>query len=41
MSGFQTVAGTGDEQGKIIVDAKAWPALEPGTHGGDMSNIVP
>ena len=23
-----------------MVDAKAWPALAPGEHAGDMANIV-
>jgi Alpha galactosidase A/Alpha galactosidase C-terminal beta sandwich domain len=32
--------GTRDSQGNIVVDAKAWPALAPGEHPGDMSNIV-
>jgi hypothetical protein len=32
--------GTRDSQGNIVVDSKAWPALAPGEHPGDMSNIV-
>lgn len=32
--------GKRDEQGKIVVDPKQWPALDPGEHAGDMSNIV-
>jgi hypothetical protein len=32
--------GTRDSQGNIVVDAKAWPAIAPGEHPGDMSNIV-
>src|SRR5580658_10258375 len=32
--------GERDAEGNIAVDAKAWPALAPGEHGGDMANIV-
>jgi len=32
--------GTRDANGNITVDAKQWPALQPGEHAGDMSNIV-
>jgi len=32
--------GTRDSQGNILVDPKDWPALSPGEHPGDMSNIV-
>ena len=32
--------GTRDSQGNIVVDTKAWPAIAPGEHSGDMSNIV-
>ena len=32
--------GQRDEQGNIVVDPKAWPALAPGERAGDMSNIV-
>jgi len=32
--------GTRDANGNIVVDAKQWPALQPGEHNGDMSNIV-
>ena len=32
--------GERDAQGSIVVDPKAWPALAPGEHAGDMSNIV-
>ncbi len=32
--------GERDAQGNIVVDPKAWPALEPGERAGDMSNIV-
>jgi hypothetical protein len=32
--------GKRDDQGNIVVDAKAWPALAPGERAGDMSNIV-
>ena len=32
--------GQRDVQGNIVVDAKAWPALAPGEHAGDMANIV-
>jgi hypothetical protein len=32
--------GRRDEQGNIVVDAKAWPALKPSERAGDMSNIV-
>jgi hypothetical protein len=32
--------GTRDSEGNIVVDPKAWPALAPGEHPGDMSNIV-
>ncbi len=32
--------GTRDAHGNITVDAKQWPALQPGEHDGDMSNIV-
>jgi Alpha galactosidase A/Alpha galactosidase C-terminal beta sandwich domain len=32
--------GTRDANGNITVDAKQWPALQPGEHNGDMSNIA-
>src|SRR5271157_4047974 len=32
--------GARDANGNIVVDAKQWPALQPGEHNGDMSNIV-
>ncbi len=32
--------GPRDAQGNIVVDPKQWPALAPGEHAGDMSNIV-
>jgi hypothetical protein len=32
--------GERDENGDIVVDPKAWPALAPGDRPGDMSNIV-
>ena len=32
--------GTRDGNGDIVVDAKQWPAIAPGEHAGDMSNIV-
>jgi len=32
--------GDRDEHGNIVVDPKRWPALAPGEHAGDMSNIV-
>jgi hypothetical protein len=32
--------GQRDQQGNIVVDPKAWPALAPGERAGDMSNIV-
>jgi hypothetical protein len=32
--------GQRDEQGNIVVDPKAWPAMAPGERAGDMSNIV-
>ena len=32
--------GDRDAEGNIIVDPKAWPALAPGEHAGDMANIV-
>ena len=32
--------GKRDEHGNIVVDPKAWPALAPGEHAGDMANIV-
>ncbi|MGB6690873.1 MAG: alpha-galactosidase [Terracidiphilus sp.] len=32
--------GERDAEGNIVVDPKAWPALEPGERDGDMSNIV-
>jgi alpha galactosidase A-like protein/alpha-galactosidase-like CBM13-containing protein/alpha galactosidase C-like protein len=32
--------GDRDHDGNIVVDPKAWPALEPGERAGDMSNIV-
>ncbi len=32
--------GARDVNGNIVVDAKQWPALQPGEHNGDMSNIV-
>jgi len=46
-AGFQYInidegwwGGQRDPNGNIIVDAKRWPALKPGEHAGDMSNIV-
>ena len=32
--------GQRDPSGNIVVEAKQWPALQPGEHAGDMSNIV-
>lgn len=32
--------GKRDQDGNIVVDQKQWPALQPGEHDGDMSNIV-
>lgn len=32
--------GQRDRNDNIMVDAKQWPALKPGEHDGDMSNIV-
>jgi len=32
--------GERDAEGNIVVDAKAWPALAPGEHAGDMANIA-
>ena len=32
--------GERDAQGNIVVDPKAWPALQPAERAGDMSNIV-
>src|ERR1022692_1944602 len=32
--------GDRDAEGNIVVDPKAWPAIEPGEVAGDMSNIV-
>jgi hypothetical protein len=32
--------GQRDVEGNIVVDAKAWPALAPGEHAGDMANVV-
>ena len=32
--------GDRDAQGNFVVDPKAWPAIEPGEHDGDMTNIV-
>jgi len=32
--------GDRDAQGNIVVDGKAWPAIEQGEQPGDMSNIV-
>lgn len=32
--------GARDANGNIVVDAKQWPALQPGEHNGDMSNIA-
>jgi len=32
--------GERDAEGNIVVDAKAWPALAPAEHAGDMANIV-
>ncbi len=32
--------GERDSAGNIVVDPKAWPAIEPGERAGDMSNIV-
>lgn len=32
--------GDRDAEGNFIVDSKAWPALAPGEHAGDMANIV-
>lgn len=32
--------GHRDQDGNIVVDAKQWPALQPGERPGDMSNIV-
>ena len=32
--------GKRDAHGNIVVNPKAWPALAPGEHAGDMANIV-
>jgi hypothetical protein len=32
--------GQRDQEDNIVVDPKAWPALAPGEHPGDMANIV-
>ena len=32
--------GERDVDGNIVVDPKQWPALQPGEHDGDMSNVV-
>ncbi len=32
--------GQRDAKGNIVVNRKAWPALAPGEHAGDMANIV-
>jgi hypothetical protein len=32
--------GERDQSGNIVVEAKQWPALQPGEEPGDMSNIV-
>lgn len=32
--------GERDLEGNIVIDPKAWPALAPGEHAGDMANIV-
>lgn len=32
--------GERDADGNILVDPKAWPALAPGEHAGDMANIA-
>lgn len=32
--------GKRDAKGNIVVNPKAWPALAPGEHAGDMANIV-
>lgn len=32
--------GERDPEGNIVVDPKAWPAIQPGERAGDMSNIV-
>jgi len=32
--------GARDREGNITVDPKAWPAIAPGEHAGDMANIV-
>jgi hypothetical protein len=32
--------GARDKEGNILVDPKAWPAIAPGEHAGDMANIV-
>jgi hypothetical protein len=32
--------GQRDQQGNILVDPKAWPAIAPGEHAGDMANIA-
>jgi hypothetical protein len=32
--------GQRDDNGNIVVEAKAWPALTPQEHAGDMANIV-
>jgi len=46
-AGYRTVnidegwwLGHRDDHGNIVVDHKAWPALAPGEHAGDMGNIV-
>jgi hypothetical protein len=46
-AGYQTInidegwwLGERDAEGRIVVDAKAWPALAPGEQAGDMANIV-
>lgn len=32
--------GERDAEGNIVVDARQWPALQPGERAGDMANIV-
>ncbi|MFC5864329.1 alpha-galactosidase [Acidicapsa dinghuensis] len=32
--------GTRDSEGNIVVEPTRWPAIAPGEHAGDMSNIV-
>src|SRR3954452_8784018 len=32
--------GKRDAEGNILVEEKAWPALQPGEKAGDMANIV-